>query len=66
MDDDLAIKLDRERMEFMRREDTQKHQHKLEIARYAAENSSRACGPAAQRLSALCVLGAGWSTRSVR
>ena len=36
MDDDLAIKLDRERMEFMRREDTQKHQHKLEIARYAA------------------------------
>ena len=48
MDDDLAIKLDRERMEFMRREDTQKHQHKLEIARYAAENSSRVCGPAAQ------------------
>jgi hypothetical protein len=26
MDDDVSIKLDRERMEFMRREDQQKHQ----------------------------------------
>ena len=33
MDDDVAIKLDRERMEFMRREDQQKHQHKLELSR---------------------------------
>eukprot|EP01047_Picozoa_sp_COSAG01_P122335 COSAG01_NODE_51193_length_356_cov_10.284047_1_plen_43_part_10 len=31
MDDDLTIKLDRERMEFMRREDQTKHQHKLEM-----------------------------------
>jgi hypothetical protein len=37
MDDDLAIKLDRERMEFMRREDAQKHAHKLELSRLEHE-----------------------------
>jgi hypothetical protein len=37
MDDDLTIKLDRERMEFMRREDQTKHQHKLEMARMEQE-----------------------------
>ncbi len=37
MDDDLSIKLDRERMEFMRREDAQKHAHKLELSRLEHE-----------------------------
>jgi hypothetical protein len=31
----VAVKLDRERMEFMRREDQLTHQHKLEMMRLA-------------------------------